>query len=241
MMQPNPPWTTLGKTIESKVRKALFDYDLVFPKISVALSGGKDSITLLLMLNAIRGRGFIPFELSALHVSGEFSCGGGQTTQFLETLCNQLQIPLIIKESKQTHEGLECYSCSRERRRLLFEAAKEVGSTTVAFGHHADDNAQTLLMNLLHKGEFAGMLPKLLMKDYGVWIIRPLIFITEAETKEFAKLQGFLRVVCRCPVGQNSMRKEADKLIDEMERLFPNARTNLAQASLNFGSEKARK
>jgi tRNA(Ile)-lysidine synthase TilS/MesJ len=235
-----PPWTGLGKKIESKVRKALFDFDQVSPKIAVALSGGKDSITLLLMLKAISGRGFIPFQLHAVHVSGEFSCGGGVTTPYLKSICDSLSIPLTVKESKKTLDDLECYSCSRERRKLLFDAAKEAGCTTIAFGHHQDDNAQTVLMNLLHKGEFCGNLPKLYMHDFQITIIRPLIYVTEQEAKEFAALQGFLRIVCRCPVGQNSMRKKTDLLIQDLEHHFPNARANLSSAALLFGSEKAR-
>ncbi len=133
----------------------------------------------------------------------------------------------ISCESKQEREKLECYSCSRERRALIFDAAKGFGARTVAFGHHRDDNAQTLLMNLLHKGEFAGMLPKVPMHDYGVTIIRPLIYVSEEEIVEFAKMHGFARIVCQCPVGQNSMRKRTKELIASLEREFPNARENL--------------
>lgn len=236
-----PPWSSLGRRIESKVRKALFDFDLAAPKISVALSGGKDSITLLLMLKAISGRGFPSFDLTALHVSGEFSCGGSVAGGHLKILCEELQVPLICKESNRTLDQLACYSCSRERRRLLFDAAKEAGTDTIAFGHHRDDNAQTLLMNLLHKGEFCGTLPKIEMVDFQSTIIRPLIYVSEDETTEFAKLQGFSRIVCRCPVGQNSMRKKTDRLIDEMQALFPNVRGNLSLAALTYGSDKARK
>ena len=134
---------------------------------------------------------------------------------------------------------MQCYSCSRERRRLIFNAAKEVGATTIAFGHHRDDHVQTLLMNLLHKAEFAGNLPKIFMKDYGVTLIRPLIYITEQEIRTFAKQQGFARVMCRCPVGQNSMRRQTERLVQEIEHLFPNARENIAKAGLIYGSQKA--
>src|SRR6202035_5836680 len=130
---------------------------------------------------------------------------------------------------------LECYGCSRERRRLLFNAAKELRIETIAFGHHQDDNAQTLLMNLLHKGEFAGMLPKLRMHDYGVTIIRPLTYIAENDIRTFATQYGFLRIMCRCPVGQNSLRKKVDSMLSEIEDIFPNARANIAGASLKYG------
>jgi tRNA 2-thiocytidine biosynthesis protein TtcA len=237
-----PPWSTLGKRLESTVRKALFDFEMLTGDVSqlaIALSGGKDSLTLLFLLKAISGRGFPNFNLHAIHVSGEFSCGAGINADYLQGICNELGVPFITRTSKQKLETLECYSCSRERRRLLFEAAKSVGAHTIAFGHHRDDQAQTLLMNLLHKAEFAGNLPKIHMQDYGVTIIRPLIYIAEQDIRTFAQQQGFSRTMCRCPVGQHSMRKQTDQLLSEIETIFPNARENIAKAGLLYGSQKA--
>ncbi|WP_068467738.1 tRNA 2-thiocytidine biosynthesis TtcA family protein [Candidatus Protochlamydia phocaeensis] len=236
-----PPWTALGKRLESTFRKALFDFEMLkdVSKIAIALSGGKDSLTLLFLLKAISGRGFPPLDIHAIHVSGEFSCGAGVNQDYLRAICQELEINFMVRESTQKLETLECYSCSRERRRLLFEAAKSVGATTVAFGHHRDDNAQTILMNLLHKAEFAGNLPKIHMQEYGVTIIRPLIYIAEQDIRTFAQQQGFARIMCRCPVGQNSMRKQVDQLLQEIETLFPNARENIAKAGLLYGSQKA--
>jgi tRNA(Ile)-lysidine synthase TilS/MesJ len=234
-------WSGLGKRLESTFRKALFDYKMLeeTSKVAIALSGGKDSLSLLLLMKAISGRGFPQLELHAIHVSGEFSCGAGVNENYLRSVCKQLEINFICCESTQKLETLECYSCSRERRRLLFEAAKKTGATTIAFGHHRDDNAQTLLMNLLHKAEFAGNLPKLKMHDYGITLIRPLIYMAEQDIRTFAQQQGFARILCRCPVGQNSMRKKVDQLLNEIEGLYPNARENIARAGLVYGSTKA--
>jgi tRNA(Ile)-lysidine synthase TilS/MesJ len=233
-----PPWTQLGKKLESSFRKALFDFKLLenHTKISVALSGGKDSLTLLFLLKAISGRGFQPLEIHAIHVGGEFSCGAGVNENYLRAICKELDVTFHFLDTKQNKDTLECYSCSRNRRKLIFDTAKSVGAPTIAFGHHRDDSAQTLMMNLLHKAEFAANLPKVLMYDYGVTIIRPLIYIAEKDIKEFAKLHGFSRITCQCPVGADSMRKKVDKLLDEIEHYFPNARANLAKAGLTYGS-----
>lgn len=238
-----PPWTGVGKRLESAVRKALYEFDMLegVDKVGVALSGGKDSLALLFLLKAISGHGVPPFDLYAIHVSGAFSCGAGVDTAYLKGICQQLGVEFIVREAKQTLEDLECYSCSRERRRLLFEAAKSVGVTTIAFGHHRDDSAQTLLMNLLHKGEFAGNLPKVPMHDYGVTIIRPLIYLAEADIVTFAEQHGFKRIMCRCPVGQNSMRRKTELLLKEIEMLYPEARNNIARAGLMYGTDKATK
>ena len=236
-----PPWTNLGQRLESMMRKALYDYEMLEndAKIAIALSGGKDSLTLLFLLKAVLGRGFPASELVAIHVSGEFSCGAGVNEDYLRAICEALDVQFLVRQSTQTLDKLECYSCSRERRRLLFDAAKSVGATTIAFGHHRDDHAQTLLMNLFHKGEFAGNLPKIKMQEYGVTIIRPLIYIAEQEIRTFAQQQGFARISCRCPVGQNSMRRKTDELLKEIEALFPHSRENIAKAGLIYGSQKA--
>lgn len=236
-----PPWTTLGKRLESTLRKALFDFEMLkgASKLAIALSGGKDSLTLLFMLKAVIGRGFPNMDLYAIHVSGEFSCGSGVNEDYLRAICEELGVHFMTRSSTQKLETLECYSCSRERRTLIFEAAKSVGAHTIAFGHHRDDQAQTVLMNLLHKAEFAGNLPKIHMREYDVTIIRPLIYIAEQDIRTFAQQQGFARIMCRCPVGQNSLRKQTEDLIKEIEAIFPNARENIAKAGLLYGSQKA--
>jgi tRNA(Ile)-lysidine synthase TilS/MesJ len=239
-----PPWSALGRRLESCIRKAIYDFDLLEPgveKIAVALSGGKDSLGLLFLLHALSGRGMPKFEIYAIHVGGEFSCGAGVDEGFLRAICKEMGVHFITRESTQKLETLECYSCSRERRTLIFEAAKEVGATTIAFGHHRDDSVQTLLLNLLHKAEFAGNLPKVPMHEYGVTIIRPLIYVEEAALREFAKQYGFARITCQCPVGQTSKRRTVEELLKEIEGHFPNARNNLAKAVLAFGSQRAKK
>ncbi len=237
-----PPWTTLGKELESCVRKAIYDFDLLdqeVTKVAVALSGGKDSLTLLFLLHALRGRGFPMFEIHAIHVDGEFSCGAGVQADFLKAICREMGVNFISCTSQQKREDLECYSCSRERRKLIFNAAKEVGATTIAFGHHRDDSAQTLFLNLLHKAEFAANLPKVKMQAFGIIIIRPLIYIGEESIRTFSKQYGFARITCQCPVGQNSKRKTVEEIIRYIEGYFPNIRSNLAKAGLLYGSDKA--
>jgi tRNA(Ile)-lysidine synthetase-like protein len=238
-----PPWTLLGRRLESLFRKAFFEFDLLEgrDRVMVALSGGKDSLALLYLLKAISGMGFPKLEICAVHVAGEFSCGASLGTNFLGPICKELGVPLVVKESSQRRENLECYSCSRERRRLIFDTAREMGIDRVAFGHHRDDSVETLLMNLLHKAEFAGNLPKVPMHDFGVTIIRPLIYFSEREIREFAKIYGFNRISCQCPVGQTSQRRKTKEILDQLEEEFPHVRANLAQASLRYGSQKALK
>ncbi len=239
----SPPWTKLGKTLESMVRKALHEFELIGDekKIGIALSGGKDSLTLLYLLKAIAGKGFPPFEIVCFHVGGEYSCGAKISENFLEGICNSLNVKLVFLQSTQKLATLECYRCSRERRSLIFDAAKKEGIKTVAFGHHRDDSIETLILNLFHKGEFAANLPKVPMVDYGITIIRPLIFLTKEQIKAFASLYGYYRITCECPVGQTSKRNDVSSILSSLEAHFPNIRNNLAIASIEYGSKKALK
>jgi tRNA(Ile)-lysidine synthase TilS/MesJ len=229
------------RKLEAQVRKALYEFDMVPADggIGVALSGGKDSLTLLHLLRRISGRGFPPFPLHAFHVSGEFSCGAGVTAGYLKEICETLGVPLTLLKSDRTLEELECYSCSRERRSLLFDAAKKEGFSTLAFGHHRDDNVVTLMLNLLGKGEFAGALPKIHMQKYGVTIIRPLAYTKEEQIIAFSKEAGFLRATCRCPKGQVSMRRQTQEALKILEGNFPDLWDNLNNAALVYGSQKA--
>lgn len=228
--------------IESLIRKAIHEFNLLdehTEHIGIALSGGKDSLTLLYFLHKLSGHGFPPFKITAFHVSGAFSCGPSVTGSYLQDICNDLKIPLVVCTAELDAQKLECYSCSRTRRKLIFDAAKKEGVTTIAFGHHRDDSLQTLMMNMLHKGEFAANLPKVPMQRYGVTIIRPLIYVSEKEIFSFAKENGFARITCQCPVGQSSRRKKVEELLSEMEQIFPHARLNLARLSIQLGSDKA--
>ncbi len=233
----------LNKKLESTIRKACYDFSLITTNqtIGLALSGGKDSLTLLHLLYQISGRGFPPFKIHAFYVSGQYSCGPSITEKFLKAHCDKLKIELSILKQKDNTLPSNCYSCSRVRRTLLFNAAKEQGIDTIAFGHHKDDSNETLLMNLLHKGEFASMLPKIKMKKYNTTIIRPMIYIHEKEIISFAEENEFLRFTCQCPIGQTSDRNNMKKIITQLESNYSNVRNNLARASMLYGSDKALK
>jgi len=229
----------LGKRLESVFRKALFDFSMIEDeKIAVALSGGKDSLSMLYFLNKISGRGFKKLDIHAIFIDGEYTCGASILSTDLEKICDELGVTFHKVFQKQDLENLSCYPCSRRRRTLLFEKAKELGIKTIAFGHHKEDNIETLLLNLLHKAEFSALMPKIDMKDYGVTIIRPLIYISEDEIIRFSKQQGFYRISCQCPFGQNSKRVHVKSLLKEMEKVFPNTRNNIAYAANKYGSKK---
>jgi tRNA 2-thiocytidine biosynthesis protein TtcA len=241
---PCPPWPKIGKKLESLCRKALHDFSMIeksHKSMCVALSGGKDSLTMLSLLAAIAKRGSQSFQLHAIHVEDAFN-SSKKTHKFLQKFCKELQIPLtIVSFPKVSLESLNCYSCSRLRRKVIFETAKELNIPFIAFGHHRDDNIQTLLLNLFHQAEFAAMLPLLPMIHYQVTILRPLIYASEADIMFFAKYYHFLPSTCSCRKGKSTKRKSVEKLLCAIEKEFPHVRNNLALSTQKYGSRKALK
>lgn len=232
--------TKLEKRLESLVRKALYDYGIGnCPPLAIALSGGKDSLTMLYLLHKISNKGFKNFNLVAIYVDGEFSCGPSIAKSHIISFCKALKVPLFPLKSSKKLDNLNCYSCSRERRSLIFNKAKELGCKEIAFGHHKDDILETLLLNLFHKGEFSSQLPKVPMHDYDITIVRPLYYILEREILSFAKQKGFFRLTCQCPIGATSKRNTTKKILEDLAIEFPHIKTNLFHALKQYGSDKS--
>ena len=160
---------TFLKTIQHKVGKGINTYDMIKDgdKVLVAVSGGKDSLVLLETL-ALR-RKFLPidYELSAVHVVVD-DVPFKADPAFLQQLCVQLDVPLIIKE---THAGIDdhetkkraCFTCSWNRRRELFQLTSDLKYNKLAFGHHMDDMLETLFMNMIYHAEISSMPPRMAM------------------------------------------------------------------------------
>lgn len=236
---PIAPFTVLGKKIESKVRKAAMEFSLIETNhIAIAFSGGKDSILLLIMLNALRARGFPYFDITCIFISGAFTCGASVDTKSMKSMCASLNAHFEEVVDSAT-ELRSCYPCSRSRRSLLFSKTKELGISTIAFGHHKDDVNETALMNLLKKGSFEGMLPSIYMEKFQTTIIRPLYYVDERESVNFARLHDYLRISCKCPNGATSERHTVKLLLQNMNKEIPDASNNLFRAINTYGSKKA--
>lgn len=204
---------------ERKVSRAIRDFELIQPgdRIMIALSGGKDSLALLHVLALRRAWRPEPYELLACHVRNSLDVAEG-TAEALKETCDRLGIPFLAVEGETpTNQSLReslspCFLCARFRRKALFEIAKQEGCRTIAFGHHQDDFARTLLMNLFWHGKHESMLPKQPMFDLE--IIRPLALIEEKDVVRLAKIGEFPIQPCRCPWGKESTREVAKQLID---------------------------
>lgn len=220
------------------VNKAIREYKMIADgeRIAVALSGGKDSFSLLKLLDLRRKSAKVKYELAVIHVVGD--ARGAEISPhapLVEWLENNpyefFTTPIDLPPNEPT--PLNCKRCTWNRRKTIFEAAHKLGCNVVAFGHHADDLSQTTLMNLLHHGRVETMSP--VVNDYfdGAFrLIRPLCLVPEKEIKRFARSCGFPPPPPTCPQIDQTQRKFIGDLIKLAEQNCQDARINLLRAGL---------
>lgn len=217
------------------VGRAVGDFALIEPgdRIMVCLSGGKDSYSLLILLQDLQQRLPIAFELVAVHLD---QMQPGYDGRPLEDWLSQTNVPFeILREDTysivkdKTPEGKAfCSMCSRLRRGILYTTADRLGCSKIALGHHADDAIETLLLNQFFAGSIAAMPPKLIARDGRVPVIRPLIYCHEAEIAAFAEEQAFPILPCNLCGSQDGLRRQRIKaLLAELEREIPHVRQSM--------------
>lgn len=207
------------QTILSYVRRATDDFDMLREgeTVAVGVSGGKDSLTLLCTLAALSRFHPKNFTVKALCIDAGFE--GADFTPIIK-LCEELEVPLnIVKtEIKQVvfdirKEKCPCSLCARMRRGALHTAAKEMGCTTIALGHHFDDVIETFFMNLVNEGRIGCFKAKTFLDRQGVTVIRPLIYTPEKLITGFVRREEI--EVCEkiCPEDGNTERERIKNLI----------------------------
>ncbi len=220
----------------SYMRKAVEDYNMINEgdHITVGVSGGKDSLTLLVTLSALKR--FYPkkFTLSAISIDMGFE---GMDFSPIKDLCEKLDIPYYVKKTDIREiifdvrkEKNPCSLCANMRRGALNEAAKEIGSNKVALGHHYDDVVETFMMNQIFEGRLGCFSPVTYLDRKEVWVIRPMIYMPEWFVKGFAEQEELPIVKNKCTADGNTMREEVKKLVYEMEGKYPGFKQRLFTA-----------
>jgi len=227
--------------VTKKVGKTIKKYRMIEDgdRIIVGVSGGKDSLTLLKLLNDRMG--FYPcnYELMALHVVSNLPCEGLIDPSVIENYFKDngysYRLVKINLEVRDRNPGP--YWCSRNRRRVLFDTANKLGYNKIALGHHRNDVIETLLLNMFYHAEVSTMLPVQELFNGKLSIIRPLYAIPESDTIKFARLNNFPNAHCRCSFDKETKREMFKRLINEIERTHPKAGLN-ALRSLENVNEK---
>lgn len=215
------------RKVKKLAGQAIADFSMIEDgdRIAVAVSGGKDSYTLLHILDQLRRRAPIQFELIAVNVDAGFhgyrkvvledylrGCG---FLVHMETVdCAQ-----IIAEKRRPGSSY-CAFCARLRRGILYTVADRIGCNKIALGHHLDDFIETLLLNQFYVGTLAAMSPKLLADSKRHTLIRPLVYVEESDIIRVAQQNEFPIIDCGCPMmGQEDQKRQRMKrLITELHK-----------------------
>lgn len=212
------------RKILSYTRRAVDDYEMIKTgdKIAVGVSGGKDSITLMLAMKALQR--FYPnrFEMCAISLTMGYD---GVDYSPLEKLCSDNDIELIIE---QTHiaeiifdirkEKNPCSLCANMRRGALNDAAIKHGCNKVALGHHHDDVIETFMLCLLNEARVSCFSPVTYLDRRKIHVIRPFLYMPEKEIKRYVKANETPVIENPCPVDGHTQRQYVKDLIGRLER-----------------------
>ncbi len=236
--------------LTKRFHKACADYGLIADgdHILIGLSGGKDSLLLTELLGR-RAQIYVPrFRVTALHVRVR-ERDYHSDLSYLQRFCDEAKVPLLVrdvsipdtppqKENGKTREiDNPCFLCSWFRRKELFNTAQEIGCNKIAFGHHRDDIAQTLLMNLIFQGAYATMPPILQMDKMPLQLIRPLCLIDEADIITYAAMRNYQKQTKLCPFEHVSSREKVKGLLEEIKALNPEALDSIYGALTNIKTD----
>jgi tRNA 2-thiocytidine biosynthesis protein TtcA len=231
----------LEKGLVGLVARASIDFDLIGEgdRVLVAVSGGKDSLSLLALLRLLRRRTPFPFGLAAVTVDqGQPAFQREKLARYFEA--EGIDYQIIVEDTysvvkQKTLPGTTaCSLCSRLRRGILYTAAVRLGATKIALGHHRDDAIETLLLNIFYSGQLKAMPAKLMSDDGHNTIIRPLIYCSERELTEYAARRRLPVVsASACSQEPNLRREEMKQLIDRLQATNPHVRGNLLAALQN--------
>lgn len=209
--------STYGKWFLTDVIRAIEHYSLVDDGegVCVALSGGRDSVTLLYILWYLKRYSHLDFGLCALHVKTD-----EYDTAILRGLCADLGIEYLetrLNVDLRSHPKSRCSLCAAFRRGAMVEALKGSGITKVAFGHHADDAAETLLMNIVHNHRLGSFTPKVEVPEGGLVIVRPMVYLDRPLVR---RVHNHLRLPVldyTCPYGDKGARETMRTAIARIE------------------------
>lgn len=231
--------------VERRLRRALGQAVMRFgmiedgDRILVALSGGKDSYTMLVLLEELRRKAPVRFELVPVHLDQhQPGYDGTPLRRWLEARGGEFHIlsedTYSVVIDKVAEGKTYCGLCSRLRRGILYNAAERLRCTKIALGHHRDDAIETLLLNLLFTGQLKSMPPLLRSDDGRNTVIRPLYLCAEADIVELARAQAFPILPCNLCGSQDGLwREQVAALLADLERRIPNVRSSIMAALMN--------
>jgi tRNA 2-thiocytidine biosynthesis protein TtcA len=240
-MNEAPSYELLEKKLGRAASRAIADFSMISSgdRILVAVSGGKDSYTMLHLLRVLQRKAPVSFTLRVVnvdqghpgypgHVLRDYMAREGHDFTMIE------EDTYSIVTDKIPAGKTYCSLCSRLRRGILYRVARELGCSKIALGHHRDDVLQTLLLNMFFAGQLAAMPPRLVADGGAVTVVRPLVYCAEDDIRAFAELAAFPILPCDlCGSQDNLQRKAMARLLDGVERENPGAKNVMLSALQN--------
>ncbi|MDQ6705210.1 MAG: PP-loop domain-containing protein [Acidobacteriota bacterium] len=233
----------LEKTLLRKVGEAVTRFKMIRDgdRVAVALSGGKDSVTMLEALLLLSKRAPIEFSVCAFTVEqGKFLRPIEPLGEYLKqrgidwTYYHDRPSFRLLKE--QPDHG--CDLCSRYRRRAVYEIARGLGANVIAFGHTADDFCESFLRNAMFTGRISALPPITWSSNKDFRLIRPLVFVTEDLTTRFAEFLGAPVIPCGCSQRTGTVRKSLRGMFSEIEKEYPHLKETLLSAMGNIETQR---
>lgn len=227
----------------SFTRKAVDEYQMIEAgdKIAVGISGGKDSLTLLYALAGLRRFYPKPFDLIAITVDLGYE---NFHTEKIEALCQELDVPYHVVKTdiarilfEERKESNPCSLCAKMRKGALNEAVKKLGCNKVAYAHHKDDIVETMILSLIFEGRFHSFSPKSYLDRMDLTVIRPMMYVNEADVIGFQRKYELPVEKSRCPVDGLTKRQYAKDLIHQLELDHPGAKQRMFTAIINGNIE----
>ena len=235
---------TLEKRLAREMGRCIADFDLIErdDRVMVAISGGKDSYTLLHLLERSRQRAPVPFEIVAVHLDqGQPGYDGAALEGWLRE--HGYEHRIIRKDTYRVVTDLipegktYCSLCSRLRRGILYNAAESLDCTKIALGHHRDDAIETLMLNMMFNGSLSAMPAKLQSDDGRNTVIRPLLYSSERDIAAYSAELDFPIIPCNlCGSQENLWRQQVKEMLDEVEKRAPQVRESMLAALKNVRS-----
>lgn len=220
----------------SYTRKAIDDYEMINEgdKIAIGISGGKDSLTLLYALSGMRR--FYPkkYELAAISVDLGL---GIQNMDKIKELCDSLEVPFYIEKTEIGNivfdvrkEKNPCSLCAKMRKGALNNKALELGCNKIAYAHHKDDIIETMMMSLIYEGRINSFAPVTHLEKTGLYVLRPMMYVSEAEVIGFKNKYQLPVAKNPCPVDGHTKREYIKKLISEINKENPGVKERMFTA-----------
>ena len=221
------------------VRRCVDDYSMIQEgdRIAVGVSGGKDSLVLLVLLAGLKKYFNKKFELEAITID----MGLGMDYSAVQALCDKWEVPYTVVKTEigpiifdYRKEKNPCSMCSKMRRGALNQAIIDKDFNKLALGHHYDDAVETFMMSLIYEGRISCFQPVTNLDRTGVIQIRPMLYIHEKTVDNFAKRMALPVLENRCPVDKYTKREEIKQLVFDLSNTYPDLRERIFGAMQRF-------